>query len=166
MCSAMTNLSMSAFLNLSHSGYTIISEQVIICEDFIYVWSCTYICTVEIRLPEHWLSRLPIIHGGLALWVNLSRIPQNQLALKLPVIGSRIVQCYSIENFKSGCKVRHRYKLETEKVEIQTAIEACFQRKIQLSRKSVYPDGLPSQLIQISGVLLCYKSDKDLIQIV
>ena len=31
---------------------------------------------------------------------------------------------------------------------------AYFQRKIQLSGFSAYPDGLPSQLIQISGVLL------------
>ena len=38
--------------------------------------------------------------------------------------------------------------------ELQTANVAYFQRKIQLSEFSAYPDGTPSQLIQISGVLL------------
>ena len=37
---------------------------------------------------------------------------------------------------------------------LQTAIVVCFQRKIQLSGFSAYPDGSPSQLIRISGVLL------------
>jgi len=39
--------------------------------------------------------------------------------------------------------------------EIQTADVAYFQRKIQLSRLSAYPDGSPSQLIRISGVFYC-----------
>jgi len=37
---------------------------------------------------------------------------------------------------------------------LQTASIAYFQRKIQLARFSAYPDGSPSQLMQISGVLL------------
>jgi len=37
---------------------------------------------------------------------------------------------------------------------LQTTKVAYFQRKIQLSRFSAYPDGSPSQLIQISAVLL------------
>ena len=36
----------------------------------------------------------------------------------------------------------------------QAANVAYFQRKIQLSGVSAYPDGSPSQLIRISGVLL------------
>ena len=38
--------------------------------------------------------------------------------------------------------------------QLQTANVAYFQRKIQLSGFSAYPDGWPSQLIRISGVLL------------
>jgi len=37
--------------------------------------------------------------------------------------------------------------------ELQTASAAYFQRNIQLSVFSAYPDGSPSQLIRISGVL-------------
>ena len=50
--------------------------------------SHVYQCAVELRL-----SGSPIIRIGLALRVNLSRILQNYLALKLPVIGSSTVQC-------------------------------------------------------------------------
>jgi len=38
--------------------------------------------------------------------------------------------------------------------ELQTASVAYFQRKIQLSLFYAYPDGTPSQLIWISGVIL------------
>jgi len=40
--------------------------------------------------------------------------------------------------------------------ELQTANVAYCQRKIQLSVFSAYPDGSPSQLIRISGVLLYF----------
>ena len=39
--------------------------------------------------------------------------------------------------------------------EIQTVNIAYFQRKIQLSGFSAYPDGLLSQLFRISGVIMC-----------
>ena len=39
-------------------------------------------------------------------------------------------------------------------VELQNANVDHFERKIQLSGFSAYPDGSPSQLIRISGVLL------------
>jgi len=42
------------------------------------------------------------------------------------------------------------------RAEIHTANVAYLGRKIQLSGYSVYPDGLPSQLIWISGVLLYF----------
>jgi len=38
--------------------------------------------------------------------------------------------------------------------EVQTANVVYFQRKIQLSGLSVYPDGSPSELIRTNGVLL------------
>ena len=40
---------------------------------------------------------------------------------------------------------------------LQIATVAYFQREIQLSGFSAYPDGLPSLLIQISGILLYLK---------
>jgi len=40
--------------------------------------------------------------------------------------------------------------------DLQIANVACFQRKIQLSGFSAYPDDSPSQLIRISGVLICF----------
>jgi len=42
---------------------------------------------------------------------------------------------------------------------IQTANVAYFQRKIELSGFYAYPDVWPSQLIRISGVLLCFKGN-------
>jgi len=57
---------------------------------------------VELHISGRWLSLSPIIRIGLAFRVNLSRIPQNELILELPVIGSRIVQRYGFQNFKSG----------------------------------------------------------------
>jgi hypothetical protein len=65
-------------------------------------------------------------------------------------------QCYGFYNFKSGVVERFscRYILWIVTAELQTANIAYFQRKIQLSRYSAYPDGSPSQSIWISGVLL------------
>jgi len=76
--------------------------------------------------------------------------------MKLQVIGSSTVQCYNFWNYKSGVvkRFRGRYMALTVTAELQTANVAYFQRKIQLSGFSEYPDGLPSQLIQMSGLLL------------
>ena len=52
-------------------------------------------------------------------------------------------------------RFRRRYMLSVVTAELQTANVAYFQRKIQLSGFFfAYPDGSPSQLIPISGVLL------------
>ena len=98
---------------------------------------------------------------GLALWVNLSRILQNYLALKLPDIGSSTVQCYGLWNCKSGVveRFRSRYMLWIVTAEIQTASAVYIQRKIQLSGFSAYSDVSPSQLIRISGVVLYVASE-------
>jgi len=50
--------------------------------------------TTELHLTGRWLSGSPITRIGSALRVNLSRILENCLALKLPVIGSSAVHCY------------------------------------------------------------------------
>jgi len=42
-------------------------------------------------------------------------------------------------------------------LQLQTANIAYFQRTIQLSRFSAYPDSSPSKLIPISGILLYYR---------
>ena len=73
------------------------------------------------------------------------------------------VQCtvYSVQrtvqNFKSSVveRVRRRYILLGITTELQTANVAYFQRKVELSGFSAYPNDSPSQLIWISGVLLC-----------
>jgi hypothetical protein len=51
-------------------------------------------------------------------------------------------------------RFRYRYIMSIVTAEMQTSIVAYFQRKIQLSGFSVYPEGSLSQLIRISGVLL------------
>jgi len=75
--------------------------------------------------------------------------------LELPVICSSTVQRYCFQNFISGVveKFRRRYILQIVTAELQTANVAYFQRKIQLSGISAYPDGSLSQWIRISGVL-------------
>jgi len=50
--------------------------------------------TAELHLSRRWLSGSPIVWIDLALEIILSRILQNYLVLKLPVIGSDTVQCY------------------------------------------------------------------------
>jgi len=50
--------------------------------------------TIELHVSGRWLSGYPIIRIGLALPVNLLRILQNYLVLKLPVIGLSTAQCY------------------------------------------------------------------------
>jgi len=52
---------------------------------------------------------------------------------------------------------RHRYILYILIGKLQTVNVAYFKRKIQFTGFSAYPDGLPSQLIWISGVLLYSK---------
>jgi len=73
------------------------------------------------------------------------------------------VQCYGFSNFKSGVveRFRGRYTLRIVTTDHQTNNVAYFQRKIQLSGFSAYPNGSPTQLIQISGVLL-YMHTKDI----
>jgi hypothetical protein len=52
------------------------------------------VCRKPSSEVELHISRSPIIRIGLAPKVNLLRILQNYLALKLPDIGSSTVQCY------------------------------------------------------------------------
>jgi hypothetical protein len=63
----------------------------------------THTCAwVELHLSRHWLSRLPVIEDQLG---PLSKFVENstkQLAFKLLVIVSSIVQCYGFPYFKSG----------------------------------------------------------------
>jgi len=54
---------------------------------------------------------------------------------------------------------RRRYILFTETAELQTANLAYFQKRIILLGFSAYPDGVPSKLIQVSGILLTYADD-------
>jgi len=72
-------------------------------------WTCPFhfISFIFFR-SWRWLSGLPIMRIGLVLRVNLSRILQNKLALKLPAIGSSTVKCYGLYNCKSGVVERFR----------------------------------------------------------
>jgi hypothetical protein len=81
--------------------------------------------------------------------------------LELPVVGSSTEQYYGFWNFKSGVveRFRRRYMLYIVTAEIQTANVAYFQKRIQLPGFSAYPDGSPSQLIQVGGILLTYADD-------
>jgi uncharacterized protein YhdP len=102
--------------------------------------------TVELHVSEYWLSGSPIVRIGLALRVDMSRILQNSLALKLPFIGSSTVQCFGSWDFQSGVaeSLRRKYIMQTVKIELQTITVAYFQRKIQLSEFSAYSDSSPS----------------------
>ena len=137
---------------------------------FLFLLNFTFNCTVKIPLYGLSLSESPIIRIGLEFRVNLSRNLWKYLALKLRVVGSSTVQCtvysvqctvYSVQrtvqNFKSSVveRVRRRYILLGITTELQTANVAYFQRKVELSGFSAYPNDSPSQLIWISGVLLC-----------
>jgi hypothetical protein len=51
-------------------------------------------------------------------------------------------------------RLRRRYMLSVVTAELHTANVACFQRKVQLSGFSAYPDCSLSQLFRTSGVLL------------
>ena len=50
--------------------------------------------SAELQLSGICISGPTVVRIGLALRLNLSRILQNQLALKLPVIESSTGQCY------------------------------------------------------------------------
>jgi hypothetical protein len=63
-----------------------LAQPVIICR--VSLELPEYQITAELHLSGSWLSGSPIIQIGLALRVGLVRIIQNQLALKLLVIGS------------------------------------------------------------------------------
>jgi hypothetical protein len=71
-----------------------------------------------------------------------------------------LVSAYKVSNFRTLVPiclflyVKKMGKIVT--AEIQTASVAYFRRKIQLSGFFAYPDGSPSQLTRISGVLLYF----------
>jgi hypothetical protein len=58
--------------------------------------------------------------------------------------------------------VVERYTLQIVTAELQTANVAYFQRKIQLSGFSAYPDSSPSKLFRISGILKVKKVKQSL----
>ena len=113
-------------------------------------------CTVELHLSGSWLSGSPIIRIGLALGLNLSRILQKPTCREMT--GYRIKYCTLL--WLLEVKIRRGRKLQMQEhvvkvtAELQTENVAYFQRKLELSGFSAYPDGSPSQLIRISGVLL------------
>jgi hypothetical protein len=49
---------------------------------------------VALYLFERWLSGSPVCRIGSAVWAKLSRIQQNQIALKLS--STSRVECYSL----------------------------------------------------------------------
>jgi len=59
----------------------------------VITWVCCVWGTLTLQLSGSRLSGSPTIRIGLDLRVNLSRILQIYLALKLPIIGSNIVRC-------------------------------------------------------------------------
>jgi hypothetical protein len=61
--------------------------------------------TVYLHLHESCLFRSPIIQSSLALKVYLSTIPQNEIALKLPVITSSTGQ-YSVTASRTSNQAR------------------------------------------------------------
>ena len=81
--------------------------------------------------------------------VPLDKFVDNSTKVtSVEITGCRINE---LQNFKLGAveRFRRRYRLY-----IVTASVVYFQRKIQLSGFSAYPDGLPSQLVRISVVFL------------
>ena len=62
---------------------------------------------VELHSSGLRLSGSPIIRIGLARLVNLPRILQNYLPLKLPVIGSSTVQ-YSVMAYRTANQARSK----------------------------------------------------------
>jgi len=76
----------------------------------MFIYNLKIPITAELLLTERWLSGSPIIRIRLALGLNFSIILQNLLALKLPIIGSNIVQCYGFWNFKSSVVERFRLR--------------------------------------------------------
>ena len=105
----------------------------------ISIWKVV-LSTVEFRLSVRWLSGSPIIRIVPHLMAeNVS--PKRQM-----YIINYVLMFYLCVN-KCAAWNNGLYPL-------QTAIVASFQRKIQLSGFSAYPDSSPSRLIRISGVLL------------
>jgi hypothetical protein len=66
-----------------------------------------FLSTVEHHLSGSWLSVSPFIGIGLALRVNLSRIPRTKFALKLPVMRSSTVQCYGFNSTGLNALLSH-----------------------------------------------------------
>ena len=93
----------------------------------------TYILHKYSRNP---FIRTLVIRTDLALQVNLSRILQDWLAFKLPVIGSSTVQCYGLQSCKSDVveRFRHRYVLQIVTAEQQTTNIAHLQMKNPIKR--------------------------------
>ena len=124
------------------------------CPSLIYFgpsggFQCDMISIQQITYPHHKLSGSAWSFGKTCLEFYKTNFPWNRLLYNQ-------VQCYGFCNFNSGTteRFRHRYILSIVIVELQTASVAYFKRKIQLSRFSAYLDGLPSELIWVSGVLL------------
>ena len=114
--------------------------------------------TVDLLLSGRWLSGSPIIRIGLFLPVNLSRIIKNNLPWNYPLLDQvqySTVLLTSITSNQEWSKSSDAVQTANCKGRnVNSADVAYFQRKIQLSRFSVYPDNSASTLIRRSGVLL------------
>ena len=117
-----------------------------------FLLSILFSNTVELHL-----SGTPIIQISLALRVHSSRILELTC---LQITGYRIKYSTVLRliqsQFRSGRNVYTQvlYMQQIVTAEHQSAVVAYFQRKIQLSGFSAYPDGSQSRLIWIRGVLL------------
>jgi hypothetical protein len=126
-------------------------------------------CIVIIRCIETFWS--PCIH--ISIWQN-STHPDAGCPDRLGPSGKFVenstkltwleITCYQIKysaflwllelKIRLVRRFRFRYILWMVTAELQTANVFHFQRTIRLSGFSAYPDGSPSQLIRVSGVLL------------
>jgi len=109
---------------------------------------------VKLHLCGRWLSGPPIIRLG--PW---DKFVENSKKLTcLEMIGYRIK--YSTVLWLLELQIRHGRKvlmqIDILNINSRTSNSPCrlFSKKIQLSGFSAFPDGSPSKLIRISGVLL------------
>jgi hypothetical protein len=107
--------------------------------------------TVELHLLGRWLSGSAWPLGHTFPYCNCTT---SFYGLHFPQLSNTFKQLCIYVLFVSKLICRLKWSF-VEFFPLQTANVAYFQRKIQLSGLSTYPDGSPSQLIRVSGVLLC-----------
>jgi len=121
------------------------------------MWQSSYLYELKVDYSRTPHIRTPVIRTDLALRVNLPRILEKYMVLKLPVIGSSTVSAlWLLElQIRRGRKVYTQvHTVNSNSRTANCQFSTIFKEKFNYPDFPACPDGSPSQFVRINEVPL------------